>query len=304
MSCIPPSSDCGCLNQVTSDCVFYKGDYLSCVDVTQGDDLTNILKNIDSLICSIPTPTGVAYVGTPNQIDVTGNVISLSSTVTTQISNLQSNVTALQSCAANTVKAITTTPGSGLTATVTNTNSCGKTINLNYTPPTIPLTQKQGIVKNLFTFPTVGVGYVDTTNLSTYSLGNGDVIKINISLKRLMPNESIDTINITSGINPGFLVITDGGGVTSLNGSALSDIEVILSVKDKATNKLTAYWRSKTYSGSSTPGSYVYTDVGGVLFRTGQLTDVTIDVNDLKVIFNNSDAATLEQFIIEIIRKV
>jgi hypothetical protein len=119
-----------------------------------------------------------------------------------------------------------------------------------------------------------------------------------------MPNESIDTINITSGINPGFLVITDGGGVTSLNGSALSDIEVILSVKDKATNKLTAYWRSKTYSGSSTPGSYVYTDVGGVLFRTGQLTDVTIDVNDLKVIFNNSDAATLEQFIIEIIRKV
>ena len=46
MSCIPPSSDCGCLSQVTSDCVFYKGDYLSCVDVTQGDDLTNILKII------------------------------------------------------------------------------------------------------------------------------------------------------------------------------------------------------------------------------------------------------------------
>jgi hypothetical protein len=303
MSCIPPSSDCGCLSQVTSDCVFYKGDYLSCVDVTQGDDLTNILKNIDSLICSIPTPTGVAYVGTPNQIDVTGNVISLSSTVTTQISNLQSNVTALQSCAANTVKAITTTPGSGLTATVTNTNSCGRTINLNYTPPTIPLTQKQGIVKNLFTFPTVLGGWVELANLSPYNLNNGDVIKIKISLKRVMSNQSIDTINITSGINPGFLIVNDGGGLTSLNGAAFSDIEVILSVKDKATNKMTAYWRAKTYSGTVSP-NYIFTDVGGALFRTGSLTDVTIDVNDLKLIFNNSDAATLEQFIIEIIRKV
>jgi hypothetical protein len=303
MSCIPPSSDCGCLSQVTSDCVFYKGDYLSCVDVTQGDDLTNILKNIDSLICSIPTPTGVAYVGTPNQIDVTGNVISLSSTVTTQISNLQSNVTALQSCAANTVKAITTTPGSGLTATVTNTNSCGKTINLNYTPPTIPLTQKQGIVKNLFTFNTVLGGWVELANLSPYNLNNGDVIKIKISSKRTGLNTVYEQITVTSGANPGFEIRTEGGLLTSLNGASFSDIEIILSVKNKATNKMTAYWRSKTYSGAVSP-NYIFTDVGGSLFRTGSLTDVTIDVNDLKVIFNTADAATLEQFIIEIIRKV
>ena len=247
---------------------------------------------VSSILYSAITTTGdVTASATEAGIEIAGAVIEYGTEIMSG------------KIASNTVKAITTTPGSGLTATVTNTNSCGRTINLNYTPPTIPLTQKQGIVKNLFTFNTVLGGWVELANLSPYNLNNGDVIKIKISLKRVMSNQSIDSINITSGINPGFLIVNDGGGLTSLNGAAFSDIEVILSVKDKATNKMTAYWRAKTYSGAVSP-NYIFTDVGGALFRTGSLTDVTIDVNDLKVIFNNSDAATLEQFIIEIIRKV
>lgn len=313
MSCIPPSSDCGCLSQVTSECVFYKGDYLSCVDVTHGDDLTNILKNIDSLICSIPTPTGVAYVGTPNQIDVTGNVIGLSSTVTTQISNLQSNVTALQSCSANTVKAISTTT-SGMTITQTSSNACGKSFAINYTPSATPITEKQGIIDN-YVSTTLTVGYEYIKDIAPYAVKAGDILRIKGTIKKAINQIASQDITIYNGSNLG---VTNTLGVSStmlagLNkqgnvGSAvrLIDFEIILTIVSNVSGNITykTYANLQTSLQEPTSTDKFYLVSPGAIQNYQFTTPIALTGSVLALSFVSTDAPVLEQFIVELIRKI
>jgi len=303
MSCISPSSDCGCLNQVTSDCVFYKGNYLSCVDVTQGDDLTNILKNIDSLICSIPTPTGVAYVGTPNQINVTGNVIGLSNTVTTQISNLQSNVTALQSCVNNTVKSITS---STLSVSTTNTNSCGRTLNIEAITNPTPLSEKSGIIENIIDSEFLPNNTIKSKNLVPYGLKVGDSLIIKGGIRKANTDDSDQSITISDGTNT--QVVSAMNTKFFVDKNKFIDFEIKLPVKSVSgsTSFTTRVFSIMDVLISNAGGSIEQFEDNAYLGK--RLTQIqatsTFNQSSFCIIFNNSNTGLLEYLTIEIKRKI
>lgn len=161
---------CSCISQIDSKCVFYKGSTTSCLNIPTGATLQTIIQTIDAAICSgLPNPSGHAYIsqGTANQIDVVSSTvggattytISLDSTITTDISNLQSSIATLTACCNNSVKEITTSsPG----LTVADNGSGSWSVDL--TPPSgTPI--HDGIIHN------------DTTKAGTTGGGGVQIIK-------------------------------------------------------------------------------------------------------------------------------
>lgn len=308
MSCTPPNTDCGCVNTNTSDCVFYKGNYLSCIDVTDGDDLTNILINLNTLICDLPTPSGNAYVGTTDQIDVNGNVISLSNTVLTQLSNNQTDITNLQTCCNASLKKLKTNTPTYVSFNPTTglPNSNGE-VYINFTPAAVPLTQKQGVIDNYTTSVTLTSGYEYTKDFSSYGLKTGDVIKIKGTIRRDNTQTSAQLLTIYDGGFTTNSIIASGGtnGIyTPLLPYSLVDFEFVLTVVSNSSGNLVVktYANADTYSGSTNTDFYERSTPLGT--KVQFITPLTLSVTNVKLAFNSSDEPILEQFIVELIRKI
>lgn len=139
-NCYNPSCDstCGCPQQVKGSCVFYQGANLTCLDVTKGDDYDSILASLNTLICDLVAPTGIQTTLTGcDSITVTPTSstnynVCLSTATQTQINSNTSSIATLSACAANTVKAITS---SSLIITTASTNTCGRTLNIEVPVP-------------------------------------------------------------------------------------------------------------------------------------------------------------------------
>jgi hypothetical protein len=139
-NCYNPSCDstCGCPQQVKGSCVFYQGANLTCLDVTKGDDYDSILASLNTIVCNLVAPTGIQTTLTGcDSITVTPTSstnynVCLSTATQTQINNNTSSIATLSACAANTVKAITS---SSLIITTASTNTCGKTLNIEVPVP-------------------------------------------------------------------------------------------------------------------------------------------------------------------------
>ena len=147
-NCYNPSCDstCGCPQQVKGSCVFYQGANLTCLNVTKGDDYDSILASLNTLICDLVAPSGNTTIVRSNTCSGGDNILVTSSTVgstttynvclnptlVTNINQNTANIATLSACAANTVKAITS---SSLIITTASTNTCGKTLNIEVPVP-------------------------------------------------------------------------------------------------------------------------------------------------------------------------
>jgi len=186
-NCYNPSCDstCGCPQQVKGSCVFYQGANLDCIDVTKGDDYDSILAGLNTIICNLDPPSGIATVVTSicpsGSITVTNPSpntynVCLSAATQTQINNNTTNVAALSNCLTNTVANITT--DSSLSLISTN-GPCGRTIDLSVNFPTAP-SALDGIIYSDSTKveANTGVGTDvvlkdSSTSIGSYYLSNG-----------------------------------------------------------------------------------------------------------------------------------
>lgn len=292
-----------CLNQVHGNCVFYQGATLNCLNVVKGDNYDDILIGLNSIICDLTPPSGTVYTGTANQIVVTGDVISLSPTVTSAITNLQTVVNQHTNCLATTVKNITS---SSLNITTTNTTGCGNTLNIEYSAPTP--SQTQGIVYNQSSAqPNVGSNYKRIHDLSSYNLSNLDEIEIKLELKtnNISPtpytNNLITVYDGTTLTNG--LAISDRGGLFFLTDatSILTNVNIIITVINTATNKVNIRATMQTYGGITT-----YETNSSVKGTMSTINNVTVPLNSITVEFGNTfpSATSLEQYTVSIKRKI
>ena len=190
-NCYNPSCDstCGCPQQVKGSCVFYQGANLTCLDVTKGDDYDSILASLNTLICDLVAPSGNTTIVTSNACSGGNNILVTSSTVgstttynvclnptlVTNINQNTANIATLSACAANTVKAITS---SSLIITTASTNTCGRTLNIEVpTPSGTPIVD--GIIYSDSTKVEANTGVGTDVVLKDSSTSIGDYYSLN-----------------------------------------------------------------------------------------------------------------------------
>jgi len=304
MSCynIEPNN-CGCKDQVTSECVFYKGENLSCLGITKGDTLTDVIKSLNEIVCSSVTPSGITYVGTNNQIVVSGNTISLSPVITNAITNSQSAITNLQSCVSTTIKNITS---STLSISTTNTDSCGRTLNIEAPTSSIPLSEKSGIIENIIDWEVLPNNTTKSKNLVPYNLKVGDSLIIKGGIRKINTDNSNQSITISDGTNTQAVSAID---ITPFAGkNKFIDFEIKLPIQ--------------AVSGSTTFTTRVFSLMDVLLSAGGGSTEQfeddayfgkkitqiqatsTFNQSTFRIIFNNSTTGVLEYLTMEIKRKI
>lgn len=303
--CTNSCGDCGCLQNVPAGCVFVDKTY-SCLNLVKGDTFEDVLDSLDAKLCTTPTPSGNSYVGTSGQIDINGNVISLSNAITSAILNQGSAITTVQSCLSNTVKALTVTLKSGLTLTETNSNSCGKTLNLNYTPTPTSLSEKQGIIENKVDWEILTSGYTYSKNLTPYVLKTGDVIKIKGGIRKINIDDSEQSISITDSVTT---VTVDADTIAPIAGkNKFIDFEITLPIQS-VSGTTTFNTRVKSlfsvYTSSGGGSTEVFTDAVYFGNKITQIQAVsTFNQANFRLIFNNANPGVLENFTVEILRKI
>lgn len=174
--------DCSCIHQHNAQCIFYNSDTLSCIDVTKGDDLETILKNINDTVCALSPSSITVYnvQGTTNQIVVTpttvGNTttftVSLSNTVITALTNIGAAITSLQTCVAGAIVSIATDTPDVISVFEDGSGTpCGKEWKINFVAPSsIP--------------PTSGIIYNDSTKVGATG-GTGVDLTLKSSLSSI-----------------------------------------------------------------------------------------------------------------------
>lgn len=304
MSCynIEPNN-CGCKDQVSSNCVFYKGENLSCLGITKGDTLTDVIVSLNEIVCDSLTPSGITYVGTTNEIVVLGNTISLSPVITNAITNSQSAITNLQSCVSTTIKNITS---STLSVSTTNSNSCGRTLNIEAITNPIPLSEKSGIIENIIDWEILPNNTTKFKNLVPYGLKIGDSLIIKGGVRKINTDDSNQSITISDGTNTQVVSAID---ITPFAGkNKFIDFEIKLPVQ--------------AISGSTTFTTRVFSIMDVLLSAAGgsteqfednayfgkKLTQIqatsTFNQSSFRIIFNNSTTGVLEYLTMEIKRKI
>jgi len=294
---------CGCPQQIKGNCVFYQGLPLPCISATKGDPYDTILANINNAICNIAPPSGIVYTGASGQITVTSNVIGLDPAITTEISNIQNDISAIETCLGTTVKDITS---SSLTVTTGSVTSCGRTINIEYAASPVTNSQKSGVLLNIFNSPTVTTGYFQSLDLTSYSLKAGDIITFKGTIRRNLSMCNIQEIRITDGT--AYNQFTSIGGSQAVcNIFSITDFEIISTVVADATSTLQLKNYAKIDTLLSKPGAPKYGEsiVSNLSEIYQYTTPVTINTNDVRIAIDpHGDSVILDQLIIKLERKI
>jgi len=178
---------CGCPIFLKSDCVYYSGSTTPCLGIQTNSNLTNIIKAIDLKLCAISPPTSgvcpITVTGTTNQINVsttgsgcsTNYQVGLSSTVTGEISTIQSQISSISTFLNTAVNCITTNTPQNLTITGPTSNC----INIDFVAPASGVT---GVLYSDYSDSTTNNtswSTVKTYNVSPNTLSiNGDELVI------------------------------------------------------------------------------------------------------------------------------
>ncbi len=300
--CTCPTS-CGCLHTIPGNCTIYQGANLNCIDATKGDTYDDILANIDAIICELEPPSGISYIGTENEITVVGNVIGLDPTITTQLTNNQNAITALQAIAP--VKRITTaTPTYINISPPTGFPNGSGVVNINFIPSASPVSDLQGIVDNITTSTTLGAGYSYTKDFSSYGLKTGDVIKFKGSIRRTSAQTDEQTFVVTDNFANNTMV-SPGGAFTISYPYSTTDFTITLSVVSNISNILTV----KTHGIFETYVSFSSTTEFQELSRSDlskiyQFTsNLALSLSNVRLLLSSSDSPVMEEFYVELIRK-
>lgn len=189
-TCDTNSCTCGCPIQLSSKCIIYKSDALSCLEIQAGTPLEDILKTIDTAFCNI-TPSGVlSYeVVSADSTHITvvptqaGTVVTftldLAAAFVTRLSNAETNINSIYDILADLPITITTDTPLDIAITHPSVNTwkvnyigsptpfLGGVIHSNCTQAIRPVTTTNATTKNFL-----------TNYLTAYSLASGDMIKV------------------------------------------------------------------------------------------------------------------------------
>lgn len=211
MACPPDNSDsCGCLYPSNSGCITLRNIERDCIDdyVFNGKTLTQGLNKIIEYVCDNVSPSGYTFIteSCNSSITVSQSIVGdqviytvcLNPQITTNISNAQSDIAAINACLTDTVKDITS---DSLDVTVSSTSDCGRTLRIEYSPSGDA--EYDGIVWNDFTKNgTNAAGGVQvlksyTRNYAVDSrIGDGDEIRWRISGQVASDGGITDTIRL------------------------------------------------------------------------------------------------------------
>jgi len=256
-SCSP--SECyGCPQQVTGNCVFYRGNTLPCTGITTGQTLNSILQTIDTAICNITTPSGytTSVTGTSNQINVVSSIIgnntnyqvSLSPTILTQLANNSNAISSIITILNTKIDTITSS-----TLTVTQVNS--HTIDIEYTPATLNYNGVTFIDSSIHDNGGAGTLLSNTQNFITKSainVGDQIIYKITGQFADATPNPIIN-ININNTFGN---LITLRASPSSKVGSSAFYVELSFFVISANTVILNSLWYNTIGSGVGTSPIY------------------------------------------------
>jgi len=157
MSCNTNTDSCGCLYPSNTNCVFIKGINSSCLDIQNGDTLTEALNTVIEELCNL-TPSGTTgnevVVTNGTGITITSSVIgntttytvALNSIVQTTLTNLITDVNSLELCVADSIQELTTST-TGMVVTDNGVSGCGRTWSIDYSPSGV-VTSGGGIAYN------------------------------------------------------------------------------------------------------------------------------------------------------------
>lgn len=139
-SCSSSCDSCSCLYPNTTDCTSYSGSTISCLDITKGDDLTDIIKKFATAICEAVPGSGYTYTlqSCDSNITVSSSTVGtattftvcLSSNITSDITQLQTDVESLQTCCDQSITTLISSDGS-----VTVSDEGSNTWDITITPP-------------------------------------------------------------------------------------------------------------------------------------------------------------------------
>lgn len=243
------TDDCGCSHQHSAACSFYKGTSYTCIPVTKGMDLEKVIGNIADYICNELTPPSghVTTVSTcdSNDISITPTVVNaqltdyevcLNPDIRTDIADNTSSIATINACLADTVKDLVS---DSLTITEDSSNSCGRTLRLEYSPSAI--TSIDGIIYNNFTSNgTNGGGGTQTLKSFTHDyetnndIATGDEVRIQATGKTEAVSGITDTIILDLYDSNSATQITSFtvAGATNKVGYASWRINAVVSVVD------------------------------------------------------------------------
>lgn len=257
--------DCGCAHQHSAKCVFYRGtSALSCIDVTNGDDLETALININEAVCNL-TPSGsITIVESCNDdIEVTSSTVGtattyticLNSDITDNIQENTDNIADLFACLNNTVADIVSDT---ITVTEDSSGDCGRTIRIEFSPS--GTTVIDGIIENDTTvYSADGTGGSQVLKSSTYNLTDDNLLTTGDNVLLLAEGQYAFDESAT-GLSDTITLEIRNAGVTrfSISNSAPRSvpkygwrIEVTYTVTGTTTGQVTVfYWQNLVANGT------------------------------------------------------
>lgn len=251
-------SDNSCPVELSTKCIFYKGASLSCLNITKGENLEDILIGLNTILCDLDPSSVITYVvqGTTNEIVVTSNTVSNTTTFTVGLNDtILNDITTIQSQISVIQAAIATIPITLSTSSpeITLVENSANNWSINWTAPSS--TNFDGIVYNQLT-PTATSGAGGTQTISSYNrnyitnsgVQNGDEIRVVVEGQIGVGASTADTLIFDIlDVNSSTVIYT----ITydSFNASAISSfqLESTIAVKDNTIGTGSANISSKLF---------------------------------------------------------
>lgn len=281
----PCTSTCGCTHQVKGSCVFYQGANLSCIDATKGDDYDSILVSLNTLICDLQPPSGLATVVTSDCGNITvsnttaDGIITydlcISTDITNNITENTNDILALQTCVSGGVADIISDT---ITITEDSSSDCGKVLKLEIPTPSGTPIYGGLVIDDMTGYNPDGTGglqvvYTNTEDYYTKSLiTTGDRIIYIFSGQYAYQNsfgsDSVD-IKFFNGATQKLHLISSAPQASEINKSGYY-VEFQFNIKDatdvtNATILINAFWHTNLVSNGAI--SYNSTNVSQSVFN-------------------------------------
>lgn len=222
-SCLSSCDSCSCLYPNTTDCTSYSGSTISCLDITKGDDLTGIIKKFATAICEAVPGSGYTYIlqSCDSNITVSSSTVGtattftvcLSSDITSDITQLQTDVESLQTCCDQSITTLISSDGS-----ITVSDEGSNTWDITITPPS----------GNTYWYTTGNGGLDDSTNFIGTTDSTDLVFKVNNTeagrLNDTDYNTSFGYLSLNSNISGQFNTAIGGGSLLQLTTGSFNTV--------------------------------------------------------------------------------
>jgi len=316
--------DCGCSHTHDASCIFYKGDSVSCIPVTKGQDLDTIIQNISEYICDLDPPSGWTSVvdscddniAVASTVDgnVTTYTVCLNEDIPNQIEDNTANIATILSCMSDTVYDLVSTDGS-VSISVDSTVDCGRIIDLSVPPSGLPV--YNGIVYSDITPATLPAGSGTdvvvktlTRNYTTLNdIQDGDEIRFRVTGRTKGSGTTTDQMKIRFKDSGGSIVTETSFSGTSASAGIISSYIITGSIIANVAGSgglMTLKMESNTQNngtvgGVTRPNEIMVADVFTTLDWTQ---NTTLEINQVNLTSQNATDNNVTSFVVEVVKKI